>query len=47
MSPEKLDKARKACPLTVIGEVIEKGVFIERAGGAEELKARGYEHFSL
>ncbi len=45
VSQEKLDRAREACPLTVIGEVIEKGVFIERAGGREELKARGYEHF--
>ncbi len=46
VAPEKLDIAKKACPLTVIGEVIEKGVFIERAGEVEELKARGYEHFS-
>lgn len=45
VAPEKLDKARKACHLTVIGEVIENGVFIERVGGVEELKARGYEHF--
>jgi len=44
--PEKLDIARKACHLTVIGEVIEKGVFIEMESGVEEeLKARGYEHF--
>jgi thiamine-monophosphate kinase len=46
VAPEKLDKARKACSLTVIGEVIEKGVFIESAGSVEELQARGYEHFS-
>jgi thiamine-monophosphate kinase len=45
VAPEKLDKAKKACPLTVIGEVIEKGVFIEREGRVEELEARGYEHF--
>lgn len=46
VTPEKLDEAKKACPLTVIGEVIENGVFIERsAGGVEELKERGYEHF--
>jgi len=45
VAPENLDKARKACHLTVIGEVIEKGVFMERAGKVEELKARGYEHF--
>ncbi len=45
VAPEKLDGVKKACPLTVIGEVIEKGVFIERAGRVEELEARGYEHF--
>lgn len=46
VAPEKLDKARKACHLTVIGEVIEKGVFIKSVSGVEEeLKARGYEHF--
>lgn len=46
VAPEKLDKARKACHLTVIGEVIENGVFIVMEGGVEEeLKARGYEHF--
>ena len=46
VAPEKLNKAKKACHLTVIGEVIEKGVFIEMESGVEEeLKARGYEHF--
>jgi thiamine-monophosphate kinase len=46
VAPEKLDKAKKACPLTVIGEAVEEGFSIERADGrVEELKARGYEHF--
>jgi thiamine-monophosphate kinase len=45
VAPDKLESARKACPLTVIGEVIKDGVFIERAGRKEELEARGYEHF--
>ncbi|MCZ7396404.1 MAG: thiamine-phosphate kinase [Candidatus Methanoperedens sp.] len=45
VAPDKIEKARKACRLTVIGEVIEDGVFIERAGRLEELKAKGYEHF--
>jgi thiamine-monophosphate kinase len=45
VAQDKIEKARKACPLTVIGEVIGEGVFIERAGRLEELKARGYEHF--
>jgi thiamine-monophosphate kinase len=45
VAKDKLEKARKACPLTVIGEVIGEGVFIEREGRLEELKAKGYEHF--
>lgn len=45
VAPENLDKARKACALSVIGEVIEEGVFIEREKGREELEARGYQHF--
>lgn len=47
VAPEKLDVAKEACPLTVIGEVIEEGVFIESACGVEELEARGYEHFGM
>ena len=42
---EKLGAAKKACDFTVIGEVIESGVLIERGGAVEELKAKGYEHF--
>jgi len=42
---DKLEIAKRACKLTVIGEVIDDGVFIERAGRVEELEARGYEHF--
>jgi len=45
VTPDQLEKAREACTLTVIGEVIEKGVFIEMADGIKELKARGFEHF--
>ncbi len=45
VAPYRIGDARKACKLTVIGEVIEEGVFIEQAGRVEELKARGYEHF--
>jgi thiamine-monophosphate kinase len=43
--PEKLEIVESACPLTVIGEVIKEGVFIQREGGIEELKGKGYEHF--
>ena len=43
--PDKLGIVRSACPLTVIGEVINEGIFIQRAGGIKELKGKGYEHF--
>lgn len=43
--PEKLDMAKEACPLTVIGEVIREGILIEKKTGIEKLIARGYEHF--
>lgn len=45
VAPDKIMEAKKACALTVIGEVIKEGVFIDRADRVEELKARGYEHF--
>ena len=45
VAPDKLELARKTCTLTVIGEVIENGVFIDRYGRVEELGAKGYEHF--
>jgi len=43
--PDKLGIAESACPLTVIGEVLNEGIFIQRAGGIEELGGKGYEHF--
>ncbi len=43
--PDKIGKARKACPITVIGEVIESGIYLEKDGELEELSPRGYEHF--
>ncbi|VVB92070.1 Thiamine-monophosphate kinase [uncultured archaeon] len=46
VAPDKIEKARKTCPLTVIGEVVDEEFFIERGDGrVEELKALGYEHF--
>ncbi len=45
VAKERLGDAKKACSLTVIGEVTGIGVFIEREGRLEELKAKGYEHF--
>jgi thiamine-monophosphate kinase len=45
VSPDKIEKARKACPVTVIGEVIENGIYLEHEGKMEELDPRGYQHF--
>jgi thiamine monophosphate kinase len=45
VAQDKIEIARKAFPLTVIGEVVGEGVFIERNGRVEGLKAKGYEHF--
>ncbi len=42
---DELGIVRSACPLTVIGEVINEGIFIQRADEMEELKGKGYEHF--
>jgi len=42
---DELGIVRSVCPLTVIGEVINEGIFIQRADGIEELKGKGYEHF--
>jgi len=40
----ELEKVREACRLTVIGEVIEEGILMDRQGSIEVLEARGYEH---
>lgn len=45
VSPDKIKEARKACSFTVIGEVIDEGILIERSKGIEKLMPRGYEHF--
>lgn len=41
---EKLEAARQACQLTVIGEVVKEGIWRERDGEQMRLEARGYEH---
>lgn len=43
--PNMIENARKACAITVIGEVIESGIYLEKDGELEELSPRGYEHF--
>ena len=45
LPPDKINEARNACSFTVIGEVIKKGIFIERSNGIEELKGLGFSHF--
>jgi len=42
--PEKIDEARKACDLTVIGSVVEEGIWIEAGGQKKKLEPKGYEH---
>jgi thiamine-monophosphate kinase len=41
---EKLEAARRACQLTVIGEVMEEGIWMEKDGERVRLEAKGYEH---
>jgi thiamine-monophosphate kinase len=42
--PGGLEAAREACGLTVIGEVVEEGIWMERWGQRRRMEARGYEH---
>jgi thiamine-monophosphate kinase len=42
--PEGLDAARRACELTVIGEVVKEGIWMEQGGQRRRMEARGYEH---
>ena len=39
-----LEAARQACQLTVIGEVVKEGIWMERDGEWVRLEAKGYEH---
>jgi thiamine-monophosphate kinase len=39
-----LEAARRACDLTVIGEVVEEGIWMERAGKRRQIAGVGYEH---
>ncbi|MBN1235731.1 MAG: thiamine-phosphate kinase [Methanotrichaceae archaeon] len=42
--PERLEAAREACALTVIGEVVEEGIWMEKGSERRRVEARGYEH---
>ena len=44
LRPSGLEAARKACDLTVIGEVVEEGIWMEKAGKRREIVGKGYEH---
>lgn len=44
LRPEGLDAARRACSITVIGEVVEKGIWMQAKGEKKRLEAKGYEH---
>jgi thiamine-monophosphate kinase len=44
VKPEKIEEARKACDLTVIGSVVEEGIWMESKGQSKVLEASGYEH---
>lgn len=44
VKPEGLERARQACELTVIGEVVEEGLWLEIEGERRRIEARGYEH---
>ncbi len=42
--PGGLEAAREVCNLTVIGEVVEEGIWMEQGGQRRRMEARGYEH---
>lgn len=42
--PKELERAREACRLTVIGEVVEEGIWLEKDGVIRSLAIKGYEH---
>ena len=41
---EALEAASRACELTVIGEAVEEGIWMEKHGERRRVEARGYEH---
>ncbi len=44
LRPDGLKAARRACDLTVIGEVIEEGIWMEQEGERRRIEGKGYEH---
>lgn len=44
VKPEGLERTRQACELTVIGEAVEEGLWMESEGERKRIEAKGYEH---
>jgi thiamine-monophosphate kinase len=44
VKPEGLEAAKKAGEVTVIGEVVAEGIWMERAGERWRVQGKGYEH---
>jgi len=44
LQPSGLEAAQDACDLTVIGEVVEEGIWMERAQERIRIEGKGYEH---
>jgi thiamine-monophosphate kinase len=44
VKPDGLEAAKKACDLTVIGTVVDEGIWIESLGERRRIEPKGYEH---
>ncbi|NYT01081.1 MAG: thiamine-phosphate kinase [Methanocellales archaeon] len=44
--PDGIEKAKKVCNLTIVGEVTSRDILIKRNGVISKIEARGHEHFS-
>lgn len=44
VNPERLTAARRASDLTMIGEVVEEGTWMESSGEKKRIEPKGYEH---
>jgi len=44
VKPKGLEAARKACDLTVIGRVVEEGIWMEGEGERRRISPKGFEH---
>lgn len=44
VKPEGLEAARKACDLTVIGRVVDEGIWMEGEGERRQILPKGFEH---